>query len=385
MKRSVFRSPAILLLFLFAAGCASLTPVRREEPAEIPGPEMQKREPLAEKESLPEPDKPAAEVPVREIPPDPFKDLPDKYRLRARELEQKNDWPGALFCWEIVNGFLPDDPEAVRSLQEAREAVRTQSENHLRRGLDHLRNEKAAAARKEFLIALAYQPDDTQTLNYVRPRILEEDYIFYVSKKDDTPKSVARQVYGDESKEFLVAYFNDLKAGEPIRSDTVLKMPRIQAALTPKRGASSEEMVNKARSSLRARNYEEAVSYAEKALEYAPSQREAKEVKNAAYYQWGTEFLQKKEDWNALRMFKKADENYKNVKEIVGRLEMRLQKQKGTAEDHYLKGVKHFLAEELNEAAREWETTLTLDPQHSRARRDLERVRRLQGRDPQAP
>ena len=385
MERLFFRLAVILLLFLFAPGCASLTSIQREEPLGGPRPETQKREPVPEKEPVPEPEKPAAGIPAREIPPDPFKDLPEKYRLRASEFEQKNDWQNALFCWEVVSSFRPDDPEAGRRLRELGDAARIQSENRLRRGGEHLRNENEAAARREFLIALAYQPDDAQTLNYARPKFLEEDYVFYVTKKNDTLKSIAQQVYRDESKEFLVGYFNDLKTGGTIRPDTVLKMPKIQAAVAPKRGTSSEEMVNKAKSFLRARNYEEAVASAEKVLEYAPSQREAKEIKNAAYYQWGTELLQKKEDWDALRMFKKVDENYKNVKDIVSQLEMQLQKQKGSAEDHYLRGVKHFLAQELNDAAREWETTLKLDPQHSRAKRDLERMRRLQGGGPQAP
>jgi tetratricopeptide (TPR) repeat protein len=50
---------------------------------------------------------------------------------------------------------------------------------------------------------------------------------------------------------------------------------------------------------------------------------------------------------------------------------------KDQAEIHYAKGVGHFLAEELDQAIVEWEETLRLNPEHSKAKRDLEKARRL--------
>lgn len=47
------------------------------------------------------------------------------------------------------------------------------------------------------------------------------------------------------------------------------------------------------------------------------------------------------------------------------------------AEVHYTKGIKHFLAEELDQAIVEWEETLRLNPEHPLAKRDLEKARRL--------
>ena len=73
------------------------------------------------------------------------------------------------------------------------------------------------------------------------------------------------------------------------------------------------------------------------------------------------------------------------MKALVVQLEKRLQEQKGAAQDYYLKGVKHFIAQELDEAVHEWEATLYLDPQHPRAKKDLERVRRLKENFPKDP
>jgi tetratricopeptide (TPR) repeat protein len=385
MKGLFLRAPMILALFLFLLSCAALRPVQQEAPREAPRPEAERKEPGIEKEPIQEPEKPIAEPAPAGIPPDPFESFPEKYRFQAREFEKRNDPRNALFRWEIVNSFQPDDPESLWRMRELANEIRVKSGNHFRQGLQHLQKKNIPAARREFLMALAYEPDNGQILDYAKPKFGEEDSFLYVTKEGDTTKSVAQHVYGDANKDFLILYFNDLKVGGPIKSETPLKLPKIQMALNAKRGTSLEEMVNQAKASLRSRNYEDAVSYAERALEYAPNHRGAKDLKNAAYYQWGTLLLQKKEYWNSLRMFKKVDENYKNVTDLVVQLEKRLQEQKGTAEDHYLKGVKHFIAQELDEAVHEWEATLYLDPQHPRAKKDLERVRRLKENLPKDP
>jgi tetratricopeptide (TPR) repeat protein len=50
---------------------------------------------------------------------------------------------------------------------------------------------------------------------------------------------------------------------------------------------------------------------------------------------------------------------------------------KQLAGEHYLRGVKYFTDEELDKAIKEWETTLTLDPNHPKAKKDIENARAL--------
>ena len=50
---------------------------------------------------------------------------------------------------------------------------------------------------------------------------------------------------------------------------------------------------------------------------------------------------------------------------------------KDQAEAHYIKGVRYFLAEELDDAIREWEETIRLNPEHPGAKRDIEKAQRL--------
>jgi tetratricopeptide (TPR) repeat protein len=76
----------------------------------------------------------------------------------------------------------------------------------------------------------------------------------------------------------------------------------------------------------------------------------------------------------ALRMFKNVDITHKNVAKIVSDIEKQLQ---NDAQDHYRKGVEYFLAEQLDQAIKEWEETLRLHPDHRDAKRDLQKTRRL--------
>jgi hypothetical protein len=50
---------------------------------------------------------------------------------------------------------------------------------------------------------------------------------------------------------------------------------------------------------------------------------------------------------------------------------------KKEAELHYIRGVKHFLNEELQGAIREWEITLKLDPTHDKAKKNIKNARNL--------
>jgi cytochrome c-type biogenesis protein CcmH/NrfG len=47
------------------------------------------------------------------------------------------------------------------------------------------------------------------------------------------------------------------------------------------------------------------------------------------------------------------------------------------AEEHYIAGVRYFVDQNLEQAIVQWEETLALNPDHSKASRDLKKARRL--------
>jgi tetratricopeptide (TPR) repeat protein len=175
--------------------------------------------------------------------------------------------------------------------------------------MDHFHRNSIQAARKEFLIALTYNPGHVQALDFLKHKLIDPDYIIYETKGGDTLRKIAQQIYRDPEKEFLIAYFNELlEIKNPLESGMTLRLPILASAWMAK------------------------PTYSEEVL-------------------------------------RKSDSPPKTRK-----LGVKLQDQ---AEVHYAKGIRHFLAEELDKAIEEWEETLRLNPDHPNAKRDLQKARRM--------
>ena len=264
-------------------------------------------------------ERPISKVPVTEkYPPpkppvykekDPFQGFPEKYRLKAIEFEKSEELPRALFFWKVVHGFALNDQEVQERIEALEARIQKEAERHFLKGVEALHNNSIPTARKEFLIALAFNPEHRQALDYLKNKLNDQEYIVYETKRGDTLKRISQEIYKDPEKEFLIAYFNDLDSRGPLKSEMALKLPVI----------------------------------------------------------------------TSIWMSKPAYSEEKPIKSIIPlpklpKIELKLQDQ---AEVHYAKGIRHFLAEELELAIGEWEETLQLNPDHPNAKKDLQKARRL--------
>jgi tetratricopeptide (TPR) repeat protein len=316
---------------------------------------------------------------------DPFSDFPDRYRLKAREAEKRGDLPKAFKAWKVVKSFVPADEEAEGKIAQLKNQIATAADQHFRKGLALFQSHSYALAQKEFLFALYLQPDHDEAIQYLKQKMAGEDILTYEVKKGDTIKEVARKVYKDAQKDFLIAYFNGLKVDSQIEPSLILRMPiltsppskgittsaKMVADPTPEMAKDIQEILGKARDAYRGKNYQESLALAEKVLEYDPANRECRELMNASYYHLGKQLGQEKKYKEALEAFQRVDSGYKDVS-----LQL-LQNRKQLAEAHYIKGVQFFIGEEIERAIREWEATLTLEPKHPKARKDIESARSL--------
>ena len=87
---------------------------------------------------------------------------------------------------------------------------------------------------------------------------------------------------------------------------------------------------------------------------------------NESCYQLGRTLSQRKRYKEALEMLNRVEPKPKEVNELITFVNKQL------AESHYLAGVKYFVDEQLEKAIKEWETALVFDPQHPKARGDIE-------------
>jgi tetratricopeptide (TPR) repeat protein len=94
----------------------------------------------------------------------------------------------------------------------------------------------------------------------------------------------------------------------------------------------------------------------------------------AAYCRQGKGLLIRKNYAEALKVLNKADPADDCSNKMKSAVQLSMKKE---AEAHYIRGVKHFLNEELQNAINEWEITLKLDPTHDKAKKNIKNARNL--------
>ncbi len=206
--------PSLLgLMVILLLGCAARPPVR-EVPVTVKVPPQPA--PLPPAPSVPQ-------LPTKEK--DLFQAFPEKYRLKAVDFEKNKELGRALFCWKVVHSFIPKDREASQKIKALENRMGREAEKHFRRGLDFFQKNFRQAAGREFLMALTYQPDHGQALNYLKQILTEPDYWTYETEEGDTLPKISRQIYRDSELSFLISYFNDLDSGDKLRPGMKLKIP----------------------------------------------------------------------------------------------------------------------------------------------------------------
>ncbi len=236
---------------------------------------------------------------------DPFRVFPEAYRVRAVEYEKKGELSRALLAWKIVRAFRTDNQEDLARMERLQSMIKNEANGHLEKGKEYLSRNLPQAARREFLSALVCDPEHEEALVYLKTRTAEPDYTIYEVKRGDTIGSIAKRIYGDQGKDFLIAYFNDLGSGDQVKPGMALNIPVLEQ---------------------------------EPRLEAKPEMKREAKSRSAP----------------PPKVYDKK-----------------------AAEDHYRKGLNYFLAEDLQGAIREWEETLRLDPEHTKAKRDIEKARSL--------
>lgn len=313
---------------------------------------------------------------------------PEKYRDQAVAYEKNGDLLKALHLWEALSSVNTGN----RDLRERMTALNTQvhelADSHFKKGLSYYQGNSINAARKEFLLALGYNPRHEEALDYVKNRLGGDDYMLYEVKAGDTLYGIAKKIYNDHTKDIIISRYNDLDKDGRFIGGAIIKLPVIEPLLTKqaadtedivqytedtqgKTPSNSDELLNKAKTLFKEKKYQETAAAAEKVLEYDPKNKAARELLNASYYHMGKTMSSNKNYTEAIKFFNHVDPKYKGLREAKAAAE------KSLAEVHYLAGVKHFVNEELARAIKEWETTLTLNPKHIKARKDIDNARGL--------
>jgi len=266
-----------------------------------------------------------AAAPTAETP-DIFRGIPGKYRKLADSAEKTGALRKALLYRKVVNGFAPEDAEAREQVERLERKIRGQVDRHFRDARALEESGENGKALREFLAVLVLEPDHEAALRWVKDGqngkngkigVAEVKSRSWTVREGDTFRKIVGEVYRDPGKEFLIAYFNRLPKGSPLSIGTELRLPDVDTVSS---------------------------TLTEQVPGYSHPEKERNPHRNA---------VERKED-------------------AGGKLR--------EADAHYAAGMRSFLAEDLEEAIREWEKTLSLDPAHPKALRDIGKARRLKGK-----
>ena len=138
-------------------------------------------------------------------------------------------------------------------------------------------------------------------------------------------------------------------------------------------GAIQHELL-KAETLLKEKKYEESMNLAKKILAYDKSNTAANKLISTSFCQQARDLLIQKKYDEALRVLDKADPAEFCVEKTRIAVKNTIKQQ---AEAHYIRGVKHFLNEDLQLAIGEWEKTLKLNPKHEKAKKNINNAKSL--------
>jgi tetratricopeptide (TPR) repeat protein len=117
-----------------------------------------------------------------------------------------------------------------------------------------------------------------------------------------------------------------------------------------------------------------AIAICQKVLDQDPSNATAQALVHASRYHWGKQLLDDGHEEKAAEKFRMLDPKYQDVAHLLVRAQARLN---ARAEEFYRKGVKSFLNEDLESAIESWKKALMFNPEHPKARQDMENASRL--------
>jgi hypothetical protein len=150
-----------------------------------------------------------------------------------------------------------------------------------------------------------------------------------------------------------------------------IALDRLQAAIREQQITADLE---KAQAFFKSKAYLQSLDLAEEVHRRAPDNKEAQALATEARYQLARQYYENKKLLSARTVLEQADENHDASMKLKQAVHEGLVQQ---AQIHYRQGVKAFINEDLEAAVKQWEKALTCNPDHAKARENIENAKRL--------
>ena len=299
--------------------------------------------------------------------------LSDRLQLGAKGYEKSGEIYSALLCWQVLSVLNPEEQNYADRFQRLKNESRLSANRYFEMGKRDYDKNLFESAHRKFLIALRYNPDHPEALDYLKNKMPPAISIRYRVQEGDSLAGIAENFYRDPNKYYLIAVYNGLDAEDPLTVGTKLKLPILEAGLASPLVDIPMELKN-ARELFLDQEYEKVLQRSALILSIDPSNSAAAELKNAALYQKASRLRQRHRYLEALETLERFDPRYRGVQKDIAEIKALLKQQ---AEESYRIGVNYFVNEEMDKAIEAWQKTLLFDPQHPKAAQDIEKARRV--------
>jgi tetratricopeptide (TPR) repeat protein len=135
-----------------------------------------------------------------------------------------------------------------------------------------------------------------------------------------------------------------------------------------------DEKLKVAREHLTNKQWAGVISVSEEILAQDPNNDEAKMMFSNASYKLGKLLLDRGETAKSIEILSRIEPSYEDTGQLLSLARARMKSQ---AETLYRDGVKYFINEDLEKAVKTWKKALELNPEHPKARQDMENAQRL--------
>lgn len=133
-------------------------------------------------------------------------------------------------------------------------------------------------------------------------------------------------------------------------------------------------VLSEARALFEQGRYRQSLDMAQSVIEQTPDRIDARGLAAEASYRLALDHVDHERWLEARTVLEQADQDHPASTALTKTVNTRLFKM---AQIHYRNGVKHFIDEDLESAVTEWEKALVCNPDHEKARENIENARRI--------
>jgi len=319
------------------------------------------------------------------------------YLIKASTYENQGNLRMALYYLNIAAHVSPHDKQLSQKSIDLKQRIDKKAKFHFTAGVALYREQQFEKARQAFLKTLVYNPQHAEALIYLKTRLSPFKFVSYTAKKGEKKKDIAKKIFQDSGKAFLISYFAaETVDQEILKQEIRMQLPYLgatpvkpkpktaqQATSTPPADQTEKTepatfniqlALAKADDLLKNKQYDNVLMIADEILYRNNFSKEAEDLINRVYFQKGHDFFNQKRYLEARTYLSFIDSESISTEEIRAKIKTLLDKQ---AETHYLKGVNYFINEDLENAILAWETVLKLNPDHAKATTDIQNAKQL--------